>query len=103
VASHHSSSPASPRRVPELLSLSAPITLRELREARALLLAAPGLLEGLELAQRHHQPFIVHVEGYRHSAEIMLALLNYAHASGVTVMLIPRPVSTTLEPTGGAN
>jgi hypothetical protein len=73
------------------------VTLSEVREARTLLLAEPGLLDGLERAGRYHQPLIVHVEGYRHSAEMMLALLRYAYALGVTVMLIPQTTNTTLE------
>lgn len=54
------------------------------------------------MAKRHMQPLIIHVEGYRHSEETILALLRYAQALGVTVMLIPRLTNTCLGPAGEA-
>lgn len=89
--SHRSASSASPGKGRESQPLSTPLSLGELQSARALLLSQHGLLDRLELALRHHHPLIVHVQGYRHCAETVLALLNYAHALGVTVLLIPAP------------
>jgi hypothetical protein len=62
---------------------------RELLSVRMLRVTEPHLLERLEEARQSHTPLIVHVEGYVHTSEIVLALLNCAHTYGVMVMLIP--------------
>lgn len=64
---------------------------RALSSVRILRVREPHLWEGLERASQTHTPLIVHIEGYKHTPEIVLALLNCAHDRGVTVMLIPLP------------
>lgn len=61
-----------------------------LRASRKLLMNYDrSLWEGLERAQQKCIPLTVQVEGYEHSSKITLALLNCAHAAGVTVIVVP--------------
>ena len=53
----------------------------------------PDLLKNLEEARRDCFPVVLHVEGYEHTGELILAILRCAHAFGVTLTVLPYPAS----------